>query len=136
MRKFLKYTRDENGATAVEFAMISVLFLTFIFGIIETARLVWTWNTLQYAMGQTVRYALTNADAPGAELTDYAADTMTAMQVNPANLSVTVTTTFVSGIEMIEASGTYVLDFLLPLPAGLESITLTSSAQLALPQDP
>lgn len=134
MKKFLKYTRNENGATAVEFAMVSVLFLTFIFGIIETARLVWTWNTLQYAMGQTVRYALTHANAPGSELTDYAADTMTAMQVNPANLSVTVTTTVVSGIEMIEASGTYVLDFLLPLPAGLENITLTSSAQLAVPE--
>lgn len=134
MKKFLTYFRDEDGATAVEFGMVSILFLTFIFGIVETARLVWTWNTLQYAMGQTVRYALTNTNAPGSELTDYAADTMTAMQVNPASLDVTVTTTMVSGIEVVEANGTYILDFLLPLPAGLESITLSSSAKLAVPE--
>lgn len=38
--------RHQRGSTAVEFALIVIIFLTFIFGVLEFARLMFLYNTL------------------------------------------------------------------------------------------
>jgi hypothetical protein len=38
---------SQSGTTAVEFALVATIFFTFVFGIIETARLLYVFNTLQ-----------------------------------------------------------------------------------------
>ena len=40
-------TERQKGATAVEFALLAVLFFTLVFGILEIARLIYLFNTLQ-----------------------------------------------------------------------------------------
>ena len=40
-------SRRQAGTTAVEFALLAALFFTFVFGIIETARMLYVFNTLQ-----------------------------------------------------------------------------------------
>ncbi len=136
MRNFLlqRYLADRDGATAVEFALISALFFTFIFGIIETGRIFWTMNTLQYAVEQTARYALVNSDATAEELTDVAADSMTGVQVDTTDLNVVVTNTTVSGIDFIEVDGTYAYQLWVPLlPAEMQNMTLTASTRQPVP---
>ena len=41
------YPRKQAGVAAVEFAMLAVIFFMFVFGIIELARLLYVFNTLQ-----------------------------------------------------------------------------------------
>lgn len=136
MNFFLKkYLHEEDGATAVEFGIVSILFLSFLFGIVETARIMWTWNGLQYAVGQAARYALTQDDPVSADVTDYTQTSLASMQVSPDPLVVTVTRTSVDGNDMIEVSSSYELDLLLPLPGNLQSITLNNRASLALAEE-
>jgi Flp pilus assembly protein TadG len=47
----------EKGQTLVEFAMVTLLFLTLVFGIIEFGRALWTWNTIVQATRAGARYA-------------------------------------------------------------------------------
>lgn len=54
-----RFRRDESGATAVEFGMIAIPFLTLIFAIMETAMMFWTSQVLEDAVTQTSRRLLT-----------------------------------------------------------------------------
>lgn len=47
MRKLQRPPIKQAGTAAVEFALLAVIFFTFVFGIIETARLLFVCNTLQ-----------------------------------------------------------------------------------------
>ena len=46
MRKLRRLPIKQAGTTAVEFALLAVIFFGFVFGIIETARLLFVFNTL------------------------------------------------------------------------------------------
>lgn len=48
-------TRDDSGATAVEFALILPLLIAMIAGIIEGSRLLWTHQVLQETAAHTAR---------------------------------------------------------------------------------
>ena len=39
----------QSGATAVEFALVLIIFLTFFLGIVDFARMLWTWNAANEA---------------------------------------------------------------------------------------
>jgi Flp pilus assembly protein TadG len=47
----------EKGQALVEFAMVTLLFFTLVFGIIEFGRALWTWNTIVQATRAGARYA-------------------------------------------------------------------------------
>src|SRR5437773_5225212 len=47
----------EKGQTLVEFASVTLLFFTLVFGIIEFGRALWTWNTIVQATRAGARYA-------------------------------------------------------------------------------
>jgi Flp pilus assembly protein TadG len=47
MRRLRRFFRDDRGASAVEFALVVVPLLLFIFGSIEFARLLWTRQSMQ-----------------------------------------------------------------------------------------
>jgi Flp pilus assembly protein TadG len=60
--------KPEKGQALVEFAMVTLLFFTLVFGIIEFGRALWTWNTIAQATRAGARYAAvempTNDDTP------------------------------------------------------------------------
>ena len=41
--------RKQSGATVVEFALVLMIFLTFFLGIMDFARMLWTWNAASEA---------------------------------------------------------------------------------------
>ena len=41
--------KNQCGATVVEFALVLILFLTFLLGILDFARMLWTWNAANEA---------------------------------------------------------------------------------------
>ncbi len=71
---FIRKLRKINnkGSIAVEFALIMPILLVFMLGIIEFGRVMWIKSSLQYSVGKTARYVITNSDATDAEITAYA----------------------------------------------------------------
>lgn len=52
-------TKRENGATTIEFAMVAVLFFGLLFAIIDWGVLWWVNGTMQHAVREGTRYAIT-----------------------------------------------------------------------------
>ena len=75
LRLFARFRRSEDGATAVEFALISVPFLALLVAILETALLFWTSQVLEEAVSETSRRLLT-----GEALTRYTGNAATNTQ--------------------------------------------------------
>ncbi|MBT9476797.1 TadE family protein [Polaromonas sp.] len=48
----------QSGATAVEFALVLVIFLTFLLGILDFSRMLFTWNAANEATRAGARYAV------------------------------------------------------------------------------
>ena len=134
--KFLRaYFRDEGGATAVEFAMISGAFLIMLFGIIEVGRIFWTWNALQYATEETARYAIVHTAASSSDLSDYAFQAMSGINTDVSASSLTVLTSSptVAGVSFVQVDSSYVFSTLTSfLPDSISSLTLTASARVPI----
>ncbi|MBK8906064.1 MAG: pilus assembly protein [Anaerolineaceae bacterium] len=65
MIKLKQRLNDSPGQALVEFALIISVLLAMIFLIIESARILWAWNTVQNAAREGARYAITGqAEAP------------------------------------------------------------------------
>jgi hypothetical protein len=50
--------RRTLGATLIEFALVLVLFLTFLLGVMDFARMLWTWNAATEATREGARFAV------------------------------------------------------------------------------
>ncbi|MDQ3060668.1 MAG: pilus assembly protein [Pseudomonadota bacterium] len=48
----------QSGATAVEFALVLIIFLTFLLGIIDFSRMLFTWNAANEATRAGARFAV------------------------------------------------------------------------------
>ena len=57
--------RGRRGQSLVEFAMVAPLFFLLIFGITDFGRLFFTQQTLQFALREAGRYAVTGQHLPG-----------------------------------------------------------------------
>lgn len=70
MRKILRPPMPQAGTAAVEFALLAVIFFSCVFGIIETTRLLFVYNTLQEvtrrAAAAAVKVYPTDTDATAA----------------------------------------------------------------------
>lgn len=68
MDNFKQKFQNSPGQAIVEFALILTVLLMMIFLIIESARILWAWNTVQHAAREGARYAITGqtmgADCP------------------------------------------------------------------------
>lgn len=50
--------RQQRGATLIEFALVLIIFLTFLLGVVDFARLLWTWNAATEATRWGARVAV------------------------------------------------------------------------------
>jgi Flp pilus assembly protein TadG len=64
-RYFTRFSRNTAGSAAVEFALTVPALLLLLFGTFEFGRLLWTQNSIQYAVEQAARCAAMG-QAPGA----------------------------------------------------------------------
>lgn len=131
--KINAYIRGEQGAVAVEFAMIAIAFLTILIMTIESGRLMWTLNGIQYATEQAARFASVQSDETDAETEDVARDALSGMMVDTTPLALQITTESASGIGMVQVQATYPFVFVAAffLPESLRTITLSAISRRA-----
>jgi len=89
--------RGESGQAIVEFALVSMVFFLFVFGIIDFSRLFQSWVTVQHAAREGARYGVTGrtdcniASPDRLACIDYVAKEATAgLSGAPNNVTVTV----------------------------------------------
>lgn len=58
-----RYLADDEGATGVEFALVSLIFLSLVMGTIDIARLLWELNSAKAATRAAARLAVVSAPA-------------------------------------------------------------------------
>lgn len=90
MRRLL---RDRSGVTAVEFALVAPAFMMFMFLIIDGARAVWTYQTLQEVATSSARCAALGSTGcrTSAEVKSYAVARAAATGVKLSAAAVTLT---------------------------------------------
>jgi Flp pilus assembly protein TadG len=52
----------QQGATIVEFSLVLLIFIMFVFGLVDFSRLLYTWNAANEATREGARYAVVCAD--------------------------------------------------------------------------
>ena len=62
--RFVRVRKSNRGQSTVEFAFVAILFFELMFGIIDIGRLFFVELTLQNAMRQAGRYAVTGSHLP------------------------------------------------------------------------
>lgn len=58
MRRLCRFRRSQEGATAVEAALVISAFMLLVFGLVQFAEIFWTWNTMMLAIEEGGRYAM------------------------------------------------------------------------------
>jgi Flp pilus assembly protein TadG len=130
--------RDRRGGTAVEFALVSLVMMTWIFGIMEIARAFWTYQIIQEVAVQGARCMGIKASscAPGGTYSATAAQTymvgvasklgltLPASDIAPNRPAVCAT---VTGFSSVTISYTFNTNLPALIPQ-LSSIVLTASS--------
>lgn len=131
---FYRYVYNISGVVAVEFAMVSLMFLAIVFGTIEIGRVLWTKSAIEYGVESTARYVLVHSTATDSDLIAYTKSTVSDMGVDSSLLTVSVTRETLSGVNIVGIDGTYIYSNILPfLPASWNNITLTVSSSIPVP---
>jgi Flp pilus assembly protein TadG len=120
----LRPISDIRGAAAVEFALILWPLLLLVLGAVDGGRMLWTQNTLQYAVEQAARCAVVSTATCGtpAQIKSYAASMANGMSVSPSVFS---SASPGCGAKTTQVSASYSYSPLFPFPT---NVTLTASS--------
>ena len=78
LRRFIAARR---GAVALEFALGFPIFLAMIYGVFEFGRIVWTRNTMEFAIEEAARFAMVNPNAANAQISTLVEDNAVGLDV-------------------------------------------------------
>jgi Flp pilus assembly protein TadG len=111
----------QSGATLIEYAIILPVFLAFLLGIMDTGRLIWTYNTLHRATDTAARCAAVNATAceTDAQIKDNAVSAAWGLSVATTDFAVA---RLACGVEV---SASYEFQFVTP---GLTTMSLSATS--------
>ena len=129
LRRTARFARATSGAAAVEFAIISVVFITMIFAIIYLGFMLHTNSTLQWAVENSVRSAVISESMTQAQMTTKVNSVLSSMNMpNADSVSYNVAGT-APPIATLTAnlSRTYTIPF-------LGSYTINHTATAKMPQ--
>jgi Flp pilus assembly pilin Flp len=136
MRKFIQQcVRGREGATALEFALVSPIVLAVVFAIIEFGRAMFTIGVLNYAAAEATRFATVNFSATTSEIQDVAEDSF--ILIDPSeisNFSVTAPLDPADQTRLVTVEIAYNYEFALPY-IDLGAITLTGDSKGFLTED-
>jgi Flp pilus assembly protein TadG len=118
---------DIRGVAAVEFALILLPLLLMVLGIIDGGRMLWTQNSLQYAVEQAARCAVVNTTTCGttAQIQSYAASMVYGMSLSSSVFSSASPGPDCGATKTREVSASYSYTPLFPFP---NNVTLTATS--------
>ena len=105
--------RDSTGVTAVEFALVAPAFLMFMFLIIDGARMVWTYQTLQEVATNSARCAALGVTGcrTSSQVKDYAvaraAATGVKLTTGAVTLTAAATCSSIAGMTKVAIASAY-----------------------------
>lgn len=128
-----RFANNRDGGAAVEMALVLPMLSLIVLGTIEAGWLLWSANTLYFAVEQAARCgavdaANCNAPAPSGEAKVKAVAVANAMGLNMASGDFTVTNTTCG----LQVTATYVFTFLMPFQTDL---TVSIPAKSCYPID-
>jgi Flp pilus assembly protein TadG len=103
---------SEQGAAAVEFALVGLIAITLFLGIIEFGRGLYMRNEMNFAMDMAERKILTNPAVANADVETIIRQAI--LYETPASLQITFGTTTVSGLSFRTVQIRYPVTLLIP----------------------
>lgn len=132
-KRMAGFFRRDDGVAAVEFALVSSLFLTFVVGVYAVGLYFLTWNRLQYGTELATRYAAVHDDATTSDLEGIITDSLSTVTDDIATLVIDVADTTSNGISFREVTSSYTFSWNLPfIPAEMNSLTIEASSRTAI----
>ena len=78
------------GQSVVEFALVAPIFLMLLFGLIEGARLVYAYNTVNHAAQESARFAILADTSSVSAVRNKAVDAADPLEINTSDVTVQV----------------------------------------------
>jgi len=121
-----RFGSREDGATAVEFALVLPIFLMILIGIFELSRMMFVTSSVQYSVDRAARLAVVD---PTVSVSDIEADIRNRLVVSNSptvDLSITRTTLGVTDIAQVSAHYDHVVSpvFFPPFTVGWDFETI------------
>jgi Flp pilus assembly protein TadG len=125
--KFGRAIHARRGNSMVEFALVAPLFFLLVFGILDYGRLFYVEETIQYAMRQAGRYAVTGQNMGGTRVAaiTQVAENAAAGLINSGNLNSIVITSVNSSTGTVQTNnaGTSGQEMTITMISNLKLIT-------------
>jgi Flp pilus assembly protein TadG len=130
----VRWRRNQDGQSLVEFALSSILFFTVVFGIVQFGLAVWQYNTVSNLAQEGARWASVRGSSSSMPAT--AADLQAFVESRSTGFAVTVTATPANpsaaapgGVISVQVSSSFNMATAL-IPAA--SMTLASTAKMVV----
>jgi Flp pilus assembly protein TadG len=124
-----RFAREDSGAYAVEFAMVSTAFFTLLFGIAYISIMEYNRSTLQWAVERAIRMAAIDRTTTQTQITTEINSYLTSMSLPSA--SVSFATAAVSGVQVSTVTASFSKSFTMPF---VSTFNQTYSATAKIPQ--
>lgn len=127
------FARNEDGVAAIEFAIVSVLFLTVLFGVVEASRIVWAKNTLRFALEQAARERLVDSTMTDEDIENFVLSSIDDF-IDTSTITLTISTsTTTDGVDVLNLEGTFEYNMLLPVfPDAFSTFELQAESHMPL----
>jgi Flp pilus assembly protein TadG len=126
-RLLKRFAREESGAYAVEFAIISTAFFTLIFGAAYLGIMMWYRSTLQWAVEKGIRMAVIDKTTTQTQITTAINGYLNS--VNLPNATVTYNTAAFSGVQISTVTASFTRSVTMPFVSTF-NLTYTASAKI------
>ena len=124
-----RFVSDESGAAAVEFAIISSVFLTLVFGLCYVGIWMFDKSSLQWAVERASRLAAINSAVTQSEIADAVNGYLLSEGLPSADVAYSVSNS--SGFPVASIQASFAQRYTLPF---VSTFNITYSADASIPQ--
>lgn len=128
------FNTKEDGATAVEFSLIAIAFLTIVFATMELGRYFFTMNSFQYAIENAARYALATENVTTDDVEDFLDEKLPEVMLTSGRATIAIDFNTISGVDFIEIEGVYDFDTFTPFVSNSwDALDIRAVSRLPIP---
>ena len=128
-RPCARFVRDSSGAAAVEFAIISSVFIVLMFGLVYAGMMIFDRVSLQWAVERASRVASIDMNATETDIATSINDYLTGVGLPSADVAYSVSTS--SGYPVASIQASFARTYTVPMVA---TFTIDFSASASVPQ--